>query len=248
MTVSSIVGSEPGQLSFGGGGALVQSARISIRLVDRTRRKETIWEIQDRWRKQIQNFKGVQSFQIMEYGATPLSTTKAPLDVIISGPDPRMISALADQSLDRLKGLSGLVDVKRSWYFDKREYTVEVNPDLARIYHTDPSKITFFLKGAIKGIPTSSMRLSGYLDIPILVQFQKQDINRAEKIEDLYFFSSAGPLPLRTIARVYSSMHRPFITRERLQNTIESLREGLSGILGVLLSSSEKGESKEDQI
>jgi len=219
--VASVVGSEPGEISFGGGGATAQSGRITIHMVDRKHRSETIWQIEDKWREQLQRIPGVRSFRVSEYGATPMSTTKAPLDVIISGPDSQVISGLADQCLDALRGLAGLVDVRRSWYFDKREQDVVFDADLARLYRTTPAEATAELKAAVKGVPATSMRLTGYLDIPINVQYAGQDINHPDKLGEAYVSTQFGPVPLRAMATVHPKLDQPFLTRERLQNTID---------------------------
>jgi len=219
--VSSVVGSEPGQISFGGGGATAQSARLTIHMVDRKHRKETIWQIEDKWRQALRNIDGVRDFRVSEYGATPLSTTKAPLDIIISGPDSVVVSNLADKCLEALKGLSGLVDVRRSWYFDKLENDVVVDPALAQLYGTSPAQVAAQLKTAVKGIPATAMRLKGFLDIPILVQYASEDIHEPQQIKDIYVSSSFGQIPLRSLASVKTSIDQPFITREKLQNTID---------------------------
>ena len=219
--VSSVVGSEPGEISFGGGGATAQSAKITVHLVDRTRRKETIWQIEDKWRNELRHIPGVRSFRVSEYGATPLSTTKAPLDIIISGPDSHIVSKLADQCLDALKGLPGLVDVRRSWYFDKSEWDIRFDPELARLYATTPDDATRELKAAIKGIPATMMRLSGYLDIPINVRYAGTDINQPNQLSDVYVSTRFGPVPLRAMASLKTLRDQPFITRERLRNTID---------------------------
>jgi multidrug efflux pump subunit AcrB len=219
--VSSVVGSEPGQISFGGGGATAQSGKLTINLVDRTRRDETIWQIQDKWRSQLRHIAGVRSFRLTEYGATAVSSTRAPLDVIISGPDSRVISRLADQCLETLKGVPGLTDVRRSWYFDKTEYHVEVDPALARLYQTTPADMAGELKGVVKGIPASAMRLTGYLDIPITVQYAAESINDPAQLSNAYVSSKFGPMPLRSMATLAFDRNQPFITRERLRNTID---------------------------
>jgi multidrug efflux pump subunit AcrB len=220
-TVSSVVGSEPGQISFGGGGATAQSGKLTINLVDRTQRDETIWQIQDKWRGQLRSFEGVRSFRLTEYGATPVSSTRAPLDVIISGPDSRLISRLADQCLETLKGVPGLMDVRRSWYFDKTEYHVDVDPALARLYRTTPADMAVELKGIVKGIPASAMRLTGYLDIPITVQYAAESISEPAQLSDAYVSTKFGPVPLRAMATLDSERNQPFITRERLRNIID---------------------------
>ncbi len=219
--ISSIVGSEPGEISFGGGGATTQSARLVIHLVDRMHRKETIWQIEDKWREELRKLDGIKSFRVSEYGATPLSTTKAPMDIIISGPDSHIISKLADECINSLKGLPGLVDVRRSWYFDKTENHIVVDPTLAKFYGTSPEEIALQLKTAIKGIPATAMRLKGFLDIPITVQYADKDINKPQQINDVYIRTEFGQIPLRSLAIVKTHIAQPFITREQLQNTID---------------------------
>ncbi|MCD6460616.1 efflux RND transporter permease subunit [bacterium] len=219
--VSSVIGSEPGQISFGGGGATAQSVKMTINMIDRKHRKETIWQIEDKWRNVLRTIDGVQSFRVSEYGATPLSTTKAPLDIIISGPDSVIVSALADKCLTALKGLPGLVDVRRSWYFDKSENNVIVDPALSTLYGTSPAQIALELKTAVKGVPASAMRLKGFLDIPILVQYAGKDIHDPQQINDVYVQTHFGQIPLRSMASVKTSLDQPFITREKLKNTID---------------------------
>jgi multidrug efflux pump subunit AcrB len=221
QSVSSVAGSEPGEISFGGGGATAQSGKLTIHLTDRTRRQETIWEIQDRWRDALQRLPGVRSFRVTEYGATPIATTRAPLDIIISGPDSHVVSRLADQCLSVLKGQPGLVDVRRSWYFDKTEYHVNVDPALARLYQTTPADVAAELKGAVKGISGTAMRLKGYLDIPITVQYAGQDIAEPAQLSTAYVSTRFGPLPIRALAALDTCRNQPFITRERLRNTID---------------------------
>ncbi|MDZ7696268.1 MAG: efflux RND transporter permease subunit [Deltaproteobacteria bacterium] len=165
LMVSSVVGSEPGQISFGGGGATAQSARITVHLVDRKHRDHTIWEIQDEWREALREIPGVKSFRVSEYGATPLSTTRAPLDIIISGPDSTVLDRLADQCLNALKGIPGLVDVRRSWYFDKMEQQIIVDPVLAGLYGTSPAQAATETQGGgqrCAGHQHAAPRVSGY--------------------------------------------------------------------------------------
>ncbi|HDS84820.1 MAG TPA: efflux RND transporter permease subunit [Phycisphaerales bacterium] len=219
--VSSVVGSEAGQISFGGGGATAQTAKITVHLIDRTQRSETIWQIQDAWREQLTALPGVRSSRINEYGATPMATTKAPLNIIVSGPDSTIVSSLADECLEALDGLPGLVDVRRSWYFDKVEHMVRVDPALARLYQTSPAQVADELKIAVKGVPASMMRLEGMLDIPIHVQYAQSEIQYPDQLEQIYVSTSSGPLPLRAMAQVQTQRDQPFVTREHLRNTLD---------------------------
>ena len=219
--VSSVVGSEPGQVSFGGGGATTQSVRVTVNLVDRKHRKDTIWEIEDGWRREMERIPGIRSFRVTEYGATPLSTTRAPLDVILSGPDPVVLDRLADRCLEALKGIPGLTDVRRSWYRDKVEREVHVDPELARLYGTDPAKAARELKIAVQGVSSGFMRLDRFLDIPVWVQYAREDLHDPVQLEETYLSTRFGPVPLRALAAVRTHRDAPLVTRERLQETID---------------------------
>lgn len=219
--VSATVGSEPGEISFGGGGATVQTGRIIVNLVDRTKRDLSIWDIQARWRRELRSIPGIRTSRVSEYGATPMSTTKAPLDVVISGSDSSVVSDLADKCLEAIRGLPGLVDVRRSWYFDKTEQVVEVDPTLARLYQTSPRDIAAELQVAVKGVPASMMRLTDFLDIPLMVRYAPQDMDHPNRLSETYVFTSFGPIPSRAMAEVHTRRTQPFVTRERLRNTID---------------------------
>ncbi|MBU1170667.1 MAG: efflux RND transporter permease subunit [Proteobacteria bacterium] len=221
LTISSVVGSEPGELSFGGGGTTAQSGRIKITLVDRTKRRDDIWIIQDQWRGKLSKISGVQEFTIAEYGATPLSTTRAPLDIVISGPDPVVLDDLTQQVLLELDGVPGLVDVRRSWRIDKRDCRIIINPDLAELYHAAPPAIARELRTAVKGVEATPMRLNGYLDIPITVQYQGADIKYPSQLRDVYLETALGQIPLRALADIHPHRTQPFVTREMLMPTID---------------------------
>ncbi len=220
-TVSSVVGSEPGQISFGSGGATAQSGRVTVNLVDRMHRKKTIWEIEDGWRERLPRITGVRTFRVSEYGATPVSTTKAPLDLVVSGPDSKVVSRIADQCLDAIRGTPGLVDVRRSWYFDKVEQRVVVDPVLARLYRTSPAQVAADLKAAVQGVPAGRMRLEEALDIPIRVQYAHEYMDRPGRLGETYVSTADGPVPLRAMASVVKHVDQPLITREQLRNTID---------------------------
>ena len=96
-----------------------------------------------------------------------------------------------------------------------------VDPALARLYRTTPADVAAELKGVVKGVPASAMRLTGYLDIPIVVQYAADDISDPAQLSDAYVSTQFGPLPLRAMAVLDSERDQPFITRERLRNTID---------------------------
>ena len=219
--VSSVVGSEPGALAFGAGGSTAQTATITVEMVNRFEREDSIWKIQERWRQQIHEVPGIQDIRINEFGATPSATTKAPVDLVISGSDARVLDQLADTVLKKLEGTPGLLDVRRSWYFDKVSHRITVDSALARVHGTSSRQIGREVRAAVDGVMSEKLRLERYLDIPVRVQYQERDINAPDKLGGIYVNSNHGPIPLRTVAEITEGRERPMITRENLQQTID---------------------------
>ena len=50
---------------------------------------------------------------------------------MISGPDPKILDALADQVVERFNTVRGLTTVTRSWTGDKTEYLMKINVEKA---------------------------------------------------------------------------------------------------------------------
>jgi multidrug efflux pump subunit AcrB/outer membrane protein TolC len=229
LTISSVVGSEPGSVSFGGGKATSQSANITVRLTPRTQRIETIWEIEAGWREHLGKLPGVRTFRVSEYGATPVSTTKAPFNAILSGPDSIVLNSLADKAMDLLDGTPGLMDLRRSWYLDKIEQKIIVDPHLAGYYGTSPAEVASFLRMAVQGIVATTMRLDGFYDLPVRVRYRSDQVDDLGRLEELPVPTRAGSVRLGNIAKIITLRTQPFITRENQRTTMD-ITAGNSGL------------------
>jgi len=219
--VSSVVGSEPGRISFGSGGATAQSATITVYLVDRTQREADIWTIMDRWRATLDRLPGIKGFTVSEFGATPISTTKAPLDIIISGPDAAVLDDLGKRALTELQGMPGVLDMRRSWLRDKPERAVTVNRESAQRLGLSAADTGRALAAAVDGLPAGDMRLEGFLDIPIRVAYADAAVDRVGGTGGVYLPTAEGPVPLRAVADVSTRWTMPAITREDLKQTLD---------------------------
>jgi len=243
-SISAIVGSEPGEISFGGGGTTTQTGKLKVILTNRLQRKQNIWQIQDQWRKSLAKISGVQSLQIAEFGATPVSTTKAPLDIIISGSDPKVLDKLGAKVLKVLNKTPGLMDIHRSWHIDKPSFNININPDLATLYKITQPEIAREINMAVKGVPATTMRLENYLSIPVTVQYNQQNIQYPNQLKDLYINSKLGQIPLRSIATITPYKNQPFITRENLTPTLDITGINRGFTIGQVTAMSKKRVAK----
>lgn len=220
LALSSQTGSEPQAASFGGG-AVPQSGKIKVQLVPRTEREETIWEIMQRWERELEGIEGLRRVRITEYGATPIATTKAPLDIIISGPDITVLDSLADKVMAALEGVRGLADVHRSWRIEKKVHTVTVDPLLAAHYGTTAAQIAGRLSTAMDGTTATMLRVPGFSDIPVRVAYQERFLKSREDVAYIPLHTGRGPVPLTTLGKVNTAREAPVRTREGLTNTVD---------------------------
>lgn len=221
LMISSVVGSEPGEISFGAGGQTAQKGLLTINLTTRDRRDRSIWQIADNWRERINTMPELRSLQIYEYGASPMSTSRAPIDIILTGRDSRVLDRLAAEIQGALVGTRGLLDFTPSWWLDKEEVQVRISPRMARLYETDPQLLADQLRLAVGGMPVSGFRLSGFLDIPIRLAYGDEWVATPEKLAELDMYTPKGAAPLRTLAAIDSTQSQTVISRENLENTID---------------------------
>lgn len=220
-SISAMVGSEIDAISFGGGGSTAQSGKITVNLLPRTKRQRTIWQIEENWRQQLRLIDGIKSFRVSEYGATPVSTTKAPFNVLLSGPDTEVLDHLAEKVMQRMRNIPGLQDMRRTWHQDKIEQQIIVDPELARLYDTSPASVAKDLRTAIQGQVASTMALEGFLDIPIRVRYRPEQIQSISQLKQVSIPTCYGSTPLSNMARIEKRYDQPYITRENLTNTID---------------------------
>ncbi len=218
--ISTVVGSEPGVVSFGTG-LIPQQGLITVHFVDRFHRKETIWQMEEEIRRQARDITGLKNFDVFDFGATPLSSIAAPVDVMLSGPDPAVLDGLADQVADRLMNVRGLKTVTRSWSADKVEILVKVDMEKAKRYALDPVSISRELTSAVKGGQASVLRVPGEDGYTIRVRYPQKLRASIPDISQIYISSPAGPVPLREIAGLVKSYTRTKFTRQNLEPSVD---------------------------
>lgn len=84
----------------------------------RKERKESIWEFQERIRKKIAVIPNIQRFVVKEQGATASSSSQAPIDVRISGPDQEVLYHFASEFESKLKNVEGITNIYKSFNID----------------------------------------------------------------------------------------------------------------------------------
>jgi multidrug efflux pump subunit AcrB len=218
--ISTTVGSEPGVISFGSG-RIAQQGTITIHLVDRFHRKESIWQIEDRLRKEFRNIPGLKFVDVFDYGATAMSSIKAPVDIMISGPDPKIIDAIGSDVMERLKKVRGLTSISRSWTYDKKELTFKVDMQRAAIYGISPVTISQQIAAAVRGGISSVFRIPGEDGYFIRVRFSDEFRDNLSSIESMLIQTPKGAVPVKELGIFESIKTQTSMSRQYLQPTLD---------------------------
>jgi multidrug efflux pump subunit AcrB len=220
-SVSSVIGSEPAVLSFGGG-RLPQQGLVTVHLVDRFHRRASIWEIEAALRPQLQRIPGVRAVDVYDFGATPLSTIRAPVDVMIMGPDLATLDRLGSEVERRLRGnVRGLTSVSRSWHLDSIEQQFVAAPDKLALYGVSPAALAAQLQGSVRGGSASTFRVPNEDGLPIWVQMTEPSRASTSALTTYPVTTPRGPVPLSELGQFHAQSAPAVITRQGLQRTLD---------------------------
>ncbi len=218
--VSTIIGSEPGIVSFGSG-KLPQSGSMTIRMEDRFHRSKNIWQIEQELREAFGQIPGLKYADVFDFGATPMSSVKATVDVMISGPDRKVLDDLGRQVENKLQHVSGLINVSRSWTFDKQEVLFIADKERCNLYGISATGVSRQVAQAVRGNPASIFRIEGQDGTLFRVQYPEQQRNDITKLMTMNIMTAKGPVPLQVLGKISFQNSPTFYTRQSLQNTID---------------------------
>ncbi len=220
IRVSSTIGSEPGVLSFGSG-KLPQQINMKIQFINRFHRSKSIWQLEDEMRNKFSKIPDLRYFNVMDFGATPLSTITSTIDEMVYGKNPKILNDIANKVLDDMNHVKGIKSASKNWYMDKREFILRINTDKAIIYGLTPLQIADYVGKFVRGIPASSFVVPMENGITIRIILPRAKRNFPYKLTSIPIPTSRGFIPLSYFARVKSENTQSIITHQDLMNTID---------------------------
>jgi len=221
VSSSTVVGAEPAVKSFGAE-RLFSQGLITLNLVNRHKRDKSIYDIERTLRYKLHAIPGLISVNVYEFGATPLSSIRGTVDVMIAGPDGRILDRLADDVLSRLEKVRGLTGAERSWQGHSSRVNLNVDPAKARLYGLTAQDVAKQVAAEIKGIPGGTLRVAGENSIAVWLRFTPAQRSNIEAIKALQIRTADGRnLPLALIAspQIYSGAAAE--THQALRPTVD---------------------------
>jgi len=212
-------GSEAGILSLGNGN-LPSEAIITINYVNRFERKDTIWKIEENLRDELHKLNGLKEVDVFDFGATALSSIKAPLDIRIKSSDYINLPYIADKIIKKVEDTQGLTSISKSWDNDFSEVNVQINVNRALHYGLTPLAIISQIpikgqivsfNGDLASMNTQNVRL--YLN----GSFDKN----IQSIRMMPIQTSKGIIPLNSVAKITNNLTQAKIERDKMLYSID---------------------------
>ena len=220
---STIIGSEPGVKSFGAQ-RLLQQGEMTLNLIDRFHRDRSLYDINESLRQSLRTIPGLISANVSVFGATPLSSIRANVDVMIKGPDPAVLDSLGNQVITRLQRVPGLTGIERSWQGHANKIELNVNPSLARLYGLSASTIARQVAQAVGGTTGGRLRVMGEDPVPIWVRLKNGQRNNTLDLNSLPIRTlDGGFIPLVSLATPRLVATPTAETHQYLEPTIDIL-------------------------
>ena len=220
-SVSSVIGSEPAVISFGAG-RLAQQGLITVHLRDRFHRPETIWQVEDSLRAAFRQIPGLKSVDVFDFGATPMSSIRSPVDVMISGPDLAELDRIGNDVEQRLrKTVRGATSVSRSWTMDNQEIGFRADPDKLALYRISPAAVAMQLQGAVRGMSGSVFQIPNQDGLSIWIQLAADQRAHSAQLGTYPIQTAQGPVPLAQLGTLDRQATASMITHQGLERTLD---------------------------
>lgn len=221
ISTSTVVGAEPEDKSFGAARTF-QQGMTTVNLVDRFRRNETLFQINKDIQRHIRAIPGVINANAVVYGATPLSSIRGTVDLMVTGPDWRVLDHIASEIEQRLQNVGGLTGFQRSWQGDSEHLFLDINAATAAGYGLTPGVVAQQIAAQVNGIPGGSLRVPGENSIPVQVRLLADQRSSPAAVSALNITAPNGTvMPLAQVATVKTVYAPAVFTHENLERTVD---------------------------
>ena len=158
---------------------------------------------------------------IMDYGATLLSSIKATVDEMIYGKDPKVLDQIGNKLVELMHKVKGITGVSRNWYYDKKEVILKIDSSKASLYGLTPLQIAQYVGGFVKGIPATSFvnPMENAIIVRVILPANERDF--ADKLKSVPVPTKKGLIPLSYFVEVKEKRTQSRITHQNLLNVLD---------------------------
>jgi hydrophobic/amphiphilic exporter-1 (mainly G- bacteria), HAE1 family len=222
--VSSEIGVDPGGTYFNG--YSMQSANTAtfmITLSDKDARKKNIWQIIDAIQQEaMAKIPGIRRFQIKEMGSDVMASSQAPISILVTGPDNKILTSLAEQTADIARKTFGMHQVFTDWTLNKPDWEIKIDPRRALQIGLTPQQVSDQSYYAINGALTNEFyRLPNIRQRTIQLRYDEPQRKNAA---DLLIMTVTTPdgkqVPLKTFAHLEYRNSPSLINHDQMRRAV----------------------------
>ncbi|MEW5791159.1 MAG: efflux RND transporter permease subunit [Pseudomonadota bacterium] len=220
--ISAVFGSEPGVISLGSG-QLPAEATFTINYINRLEREQSSWDIEADLRRQLAALPGVSAVDAFDYGATALSTIKAPVNIRLSAEDWHLLPGAATAAAAALGEVPGLTSVSATWDRDGSEASLVLDEHKLRTLGLTPDAVAAQLP--LKGLPLASLsKLPTVSAIPVRSYFSEPYRANPAALGLLPIQTpDGGSVSLGEISRIHYQPSASLLTTDGLRYSLDLL-------------------------
>ncbi|MBI5608386.1 MAG: efflux RND transporter permease subunit, partial [Deltaproteobacteria bacterium] len=173
----------------------INKAQIRIVAVQKTERKETVWQIQDECRKVLEKVEGAK-ISIVPPAFVEGLPSGAPLQVLVRGTDLALLERDAAAVESMLKAIPGVADINVTYAPGKPEQSVRIDRKKASDMGIPVALVARTLRAALEGEETGKLRVESGTskEVKIRVRLRQNDRSSLEQLVRLQI-----PIPPKTI-------------------------------------------------
>jgi len=162
----------------------------------------------------------VKYVDVSEFGATPLSSIAATVDIQMAGNDFQVLDQVGRQMATELAKRPGFTSVSRSWSMDRPEYHLVFDRQECARHGLTPVDVSYQVAIASRGIPISVMRTFNQDGVKIRFRLEKSSRESMQRMLSIPIQSAQGiQIPLGSLARAEKVFVPSVITRSGLAYT-----------------------------
>lgn len=212
-------GTEAGVLSLGNGN-LPSEATLTIYCVNRFDRKLSIWEIENIIREKLSQIEGVKRNDVFDFGATALSSVKAPVSVRVKSAFIDGLNKKTDQVVAALSTVKGLTSISKSWDKDVSEIILDIDQNKALSYGVTPGQISAQIpvKGQIVGLNANLQSMNTQL---VRLYMKGKFSENEQTLRLLPIQTPFGEIPLAHFAQISKGLTYTKIERDKMLYSVD---------------------------
>lgn len=215
-----------GGSGFEGGVDPVHVITGNLQMVSRTERNRSVFEIADRLRERIEELPEIESLQVTAGGHSAGSIR--PIQIHVVGRDLDQIGEVAEELVERMKGIQGVTDPATSRGSERPEFELVLDREKLAAAGLNSSTVSTTVRGKMDGLVATRYRDRGE-EYDVVIRYQDADRHSLASLESLTVMTPSGrPMLVSDLGEVREILTPPNIERLNRERVV-TVSAGLAG-------------------